>query len=139
MAILPYRGPTTKNAESAAVKVQVMHIEDTRIPDWNAVQDAANQTISASSDPFDPAVIANVHDLIEACRRICPVPDGAAKGYRSTMQFSWGNLEVEVFDDRYEFYRFKQGHTDIEYFSHAPGSIVPVELMNHLPKRLPEG
>jgi hypothetical protein len=82
-------------------------------PGWNAIEDAISQAISGSSDPFDCATVANAKDLIDSCRKSCTVPEGAAKGYWSTIRIWWGNLEVEVFDDHYEFYRFEQGHTDI--------------------------
>lgn len=112
-----------------------MRIQNIHFPNWKAVEEAVSQAISGSSDPFEPATVSNVHDLIDACRDLCSVPESVEKGYWSTICFSWENLEVEVFDDHYEFYRFMQGQTDIEHFSHSSGAKVPVELMNHLPKR----
>lgn len=74
-----------------------------------------------------------MHDLIAACRALCPVPEGIAKGYWSTFAIWWRNIQIEIFEDRYEYYRFKQGSSDIEYFAHTPGTAMPEELMKRLP------
>ena len=113
-----------------------MPVDNSRVPDrWESVEEAVARVVSETSDPFDPATLANVNDLVQACRGLCSVPDETAKGYWSTICFSWEGLEIEVFEDRYEFYRFEQGHTDIEEFSHAPGAMVPARLVSYLPER----
>ncbi len=114
-----------------------MHAENVHVPDWNAVQEAVSQTISQSSDPFDRATIANVHDLIDACRNVCTVPEDTGKGYWSTICFYWGDVEVEVCVDHYEFYDLGQGRMNIQHFSHTPGTSVPVVLIDLLPKLSP--
>ena len=111
-----------------------MQVENFHASDWKAVQETVSRTISESSDPFDPTTVANVRDLIDACRELCPAPNSTAKGYWSTICFFWDNLEVEVCEDHYEFYRFKQGETDIEHFDHTCGASFPTGLMNLLPK-----
>jgi hypothetical protein len=113
-----------------------MPADNLRVPDqWKGVEEAVARVVSDTSDSFDPATLANVHDLVQACRGSCPAPEETAKGYWSTICLSWEGLEIEVFQDRYEFYRFEQGHTDIEEFSHTPGAIVPARLVSYLPKR----
>ena len=112
-----------------------MPVDDFHVPeDWKGVEVAVDRVVSQSSDPFDPATLANVRDLVEACRDSCTVPE-TDKGFWSTICFSWEGLEIEVFQDRYEFYRFRQGQTDIEEFSHTPGAMVPARLVSYLSKR----
>ena len=83
-----------------------MRVENMRVPDWKDVDEAVAEVISESSDPFDPATLANVQDLIEACRDSCRAPEQVDKGYWSTVCLSWENVEIEVCEDRYELYRF---------------------------------
>ena len=102
---------------------------------WDAVEEAVSQIVAASSEPFAVATVKNVKNLIELCREFCAIPEGVAKGYWSTINIWWDNRAVEIFDDHYEFYRFEQGHTDIKHFDQTTETIVPIELMDHLPKR----
>jgi hypothetical protein len=44
-------------------------------------------------------------------------------------------LEIEVFADRFEVYRFHDQRTDIKEIRHAPGSPLPRELTSDLPTR----
>lgn len=60
------------------------------------------------------------------------MPEGAAKGYWSTIRVWWDNVEVEVFDDHFELYRFSDDRTQIEHFVRAPGTAVPADLVNQL-------
>jgi hypothetical protein len=107
--------------------------EESPFHEWGSAERAVGQAIELSPEPFAPATVANVHDFIAACRIRCPVPDGVAKGYWSTIRIWWKDLEIEVFDDRYEMYRFSQGATAIEYFNHTPGTEFPLDLMIKLP------
>ncbi|MFP5237117.1 MAG: hypothetical protein ACLGSD_14545 [Acidobacteriota bacterium] len=111
-------------------------IEQTsRQRDWHQVEKEVAQSIADSSEPFSPATIANVEDFLVACREACHVPIGVAKGYWSTICVWWDHVEVEIFDDRYEYYHYKDGSTDIEYFEHVEGAEFPRDLMNRLPCR----
>ena len=95
-----------------------MPVDDSRVSEgWKSVEEAVARVVSETSDSFDPATLANVHDLVQACRGLCAAPDETAKGYWSTICLSWEGLEIEVFQDRYEFYRFGQGYTDVAEFS----------------------
>jgi hypothetical protein len=102
--------------------------------EWEPVARAVGQAIEFSPEPFSSATIANVHEFISACRISCPTPDGVAKGYWSTIRIWWKGLEIEVFDDHYELYRFGQGGTVIEHFNHTPGTELPPDLMIKLTK-----
>ncbi len=112
--------------------------EKSTFHEWESVQRAVSQAIEISPEPFAPATIANVHDFIASCRIQCPTPDGVAKGYWSTIAIWWQNLEIEVFEDHYELYRFSHNGTAIEHFNHTPGTELPVELMIKLPNITPQ-
>jgi hypothetical protein len=101
---------------------------------WEAVEHEIARSIAESPEPFEPATISNVRDLLRAIPKRCPLPDGAAKGYWSTIQIWWKGIEIEVFDDRYEWYRFGESKTDIEYFERSHGTDIPPDLLEKLPK-----
>jgi len=85
-----------------------MQDENTCLSDWDAIEKSAADAISESAESFADATVANVRDLIAACRKFYLVPDGVAKGYWSTINLWWEGCAVEVFDDHYEWYRFEQ-------------------------------
>jgi hypothetical protein len=103
--------------------------------DWPAVEAEIERIISAETqEPFTPETIAQARDFLQAVRDRCPLPNVLCKGYWSTIIFSWsGRLDIEIFADRVETYRFHPGRTDIRHFAHAPGEPFPPELMNELP------
>ncbi len=106
--------------------------------DWTAVDIEIDRIIIGSvAEPFDSNIIANVRDFVNFARENCPVPQ-VGRGYWSTICFSWQTtppLEIEVFGDRFEVYRFYDGHSDIKEVAHARGSPFPPELVIDLPSR----
>ncbi len=74
------------------------------------------------ADSFDTNTVANVRDLLTLCVKGTPVPTSVAKGYWETVSFSWGNLEIEVFDDHLEVYRFYDQRSEIWHEEHQPGA-----------------
>lgn len=54
------------------------------------------------------------------------------------ISFAWdetvgGPIEVEVFKNRLEVYRFFDQRTDIRHFAHAPGEPFPPDFVTELP------
>jgi hypothetical protein len=105
-----------------------------RFAQWDAVAKEIAQSIAASADPFDAATIVNVHDLVTVCRTQCPLPEGTKKGYWSTISIWWPSIEVEVFDDHLELYRFSNGSTGIQHFDHSPGAQFRADFLDQLPR-----
>jgi hypothetical protein len=102
--------------------------------DWGEVEHFIARAIAGSVVPFDPATVSNVRDFLCTIRARCPIPEGAGKGYWSTICISWKGIEVEIFDDRYELYQFiADGRSYIEYFNRNVGVDVPAELKDRLP------
>src|SRR5882724_9949859 len=106
--------------------------------DWMTVDIEIDRIVMGSLEkPFSPSAVANVREFVNFVRENCPVPR-IAKGYWSTICFGWETtppLEIEVFGDRFEVYRFYDGRSDIKAVAHTPGSPFPPELAADLPRR----
>ena len=105
--------------------------------DWTAVEAEINRIITGSVAPFASGTVANVGDFLTFVRARCPVPK-VGKGYWSTISFTWkttpsGALEIEIFDDRFEVYRFYDRRTDIRHVARMPGEPFPTQLIPELP------
>ena len=94
--------------------------------------------IGERPEEYDAATRQNLAELIHLVRSTGrPVPL-LSPGYWPTFCITWEiegskNLEIEVFDDRYEVYRFFDGKTDIWYEHHKPGEAVSSEFLCELP------
>lgn len=100
---------------------------------WQDVESAANRVAVQSPDSFSPETTQNVHDLFNVIPCSCPLPIEVTKGYWSTVRIIWAAAEIEIFDDRYELYRFGRDKMAIEYFQRPPGTDVPLALIDRLP------
>ena len=99
---------------------------------WNAAANAVEDILQASQEPFDSRTVANARDLVSVCQSRYRVAQDVRKGYWSTIILSWSGLEIEVFEDRFELYRFQSQKIDITYFERLPGTPVPIELLDAL-------
>lgn len=106
---------------------------DFQFGDWDAVANEIARSVAVSPEPFEDATIANVDDLVTLCRAQCPLPEGVKKGYWSTISIWWPNFEIEVCDDHYELYHFKDRETGIQHFDHRPGEQFRADFINQLP------
>jgi hypothetical protein len=99
---------------------------------WDQVRAHVDQLIANCPDPFDSRTVANAHDLLAACAEGAPVPTGVGKGYWETVCFSWGNFEIEVFEDHLEVYRFYDQRSEIWNEEHRPGEAFTRRLLAEL-------
>src|SRR5690606_12998023 len=91
-------------------------------PSWTSVEAEIDRIISGSAEePFDADTVANARELVRYARGHCLVPE-IGEGRMRTIRFSWSMppLEVEVFADRFEVYRFHDRRTDIKEIRHVP-------------------
>ncbi len=102
------------------------------LQNWSAVEKEIDAIVALSNETFDPATLANVRDLLVECKGYSRLPSGAGKGYWSTIILWWSNLEIEVFDDRFELYRFEDQETKIWYSDHIPGTPLSSSLKEDL-------
>jgi len=104
---------------------------------WSAAQAEIDRIIATTTDdPFKPTTVANVRQFVSFARDHCPVPE-IGKGYWSTIRFTWDvtpPLEIEVFGDSFEIYRFYDQRTDISEVKCSAGEALPLELTDNLPR-----
>jgi hypothetical protein len=104
-----------------------------KINDWRAIDAQMERIILAEDkEPFGRDVISQARDFLQVIRDRCAVP-AVGKGYWNTIIFDWGPLQVEVFGDRFELYRFADRRTDIRHVPHRLGEPLPPELISELP------
>jgi len=106
--------------------------------DWAGVETEVAAIINAQQEGYDSAIrqnLAELLDLLRATNR--PAPD-ISPGYWHTFRITWDlegskNLEIEVFGDRYEVYRFFDGKTEIWQEPHCPGGPISLTFLGELP------
>ncbi|MDP1965878.1 MAG: hypothetical protein Q8K93_27185 [Reyranella sp.] len=103
-------------------------------PNWTAVETEVARIIAESPKPFTAETVSQIDDFLKYIRGRTTVPE-VAKGYWSTLRVMWGKtLEIEVFGDRFEIYKFWDGGSDIRYILHVPGEPFSADLDAELPK-----
>ena len=105
---------------------------------WRDTEVEINRIIADSEAPFDADTISNVRDVLVFLQDRCPIPK-VSKGYWSTISLYWevtprGPLEIEVFGDRLEVYRFRPTF-DVWDESHKPGQPFSPQFVAELPPR----
>lgn len=99
---------------------------------WDDVISRLDRIVAQAPEPFDRDTIDNGRELIHYLRERFTPPDGFDKGYWSTFSLFWDNFEIELFGERFETYRFFEGATDIQHFSHRPSEPFPPEFLAQL-------
>lgn len=110
----------------------------TGIGDWAGVKRAVADVIAARPHEYTTAVVRNLHDLLDQIEKSSRPAPSIFPGYWPTFLVEWDaeeakNLQIEVFDDRYEVSRFFDGRTDIRYEPHAPGDTFSDQFIAELP------
>jgi hypothetical protein len=110
-----------------------------QLDSWTAIELEIDRIIDGNGDgaPFDKDTVDSVRDFVAFAREKCPVPE-VGRGYRSAIRFSWSTrppIEVEVYGDRFDLYRFHDGRTEIKEVRHTPGTAFPQALVSDLPSR----
>ena len=113
----------------------------TETDDWAETNHAVAEVIAERSDAYTPMVIQNLDDLLRYLRSTNRPAPAVSAGYWPTFCLTWAgeqarNLEIEVFEDRYEIYRFFDGKTDIQYEPHMPGDELSVAFEAELPRTI---
>jgi hypothetical protein len=108
-----------------------------RFSGWDEVRMSVDQLVADSPELFDTNTVANARDLLELCVKGAPVPTTVAKGYWSTVSFSWENFEIEVFEDRLEVYRLYDQRSEIWYEEHQPGAAFTPKFLAEIDALVP--
>jgi len=87
---------------------------------------------------YEGAVIRNLDDLLVHMRSTGGPAPRVQAGYWPTFCLTWEtdqttNFQIEVFEDRYEIYRFFDRRTDIWHEPHRPGAALSDQLISELP------
>ena len=106
-------------------------------PNWPAVETEISRIIADSKEPFDDDTISNARDLVAFLQGRCSVPR-VSKGYWSSISLQWketssGPLEIEVFEDRLEVYRFEPTF-GVWYEDHKSGQPFSPSFEAELPR-----
>lgn len=108
---------------------------------WSEVKQAVEQLYDQENGQIEQQTFQNACDLIDlASRRFSPA-DEVGLGYWPTISLSWTStksIEVEVFPDRYEMYRFFDQRTDISEVRRKPEEPVPHVLLERLDRLFDE-
>jgi hypothetical protein len=99
---------------------------------WSEVEREIDAIVASNKEAFDPRTLANLRDLLIHCKASSQLPSGAGKGYWATIILWWSNFEIEIFDSRFELYRFEDQETKIWYSDHVPGTPLSSSLMDDL-------
>ncbi len=91
------------------------------------------ETHEGAQMAFDVETIGNVRDFINYAEANSPVADEIMPGYWPTIRLYWSRaephaVEIEIFDDHFEFRRLIDRVVDISHFDHSPGQPFPTEL-----------
>jgi len=110
----------------------------TGIKEWAGVKRAVAEVIAARPDEYAPEVGRNLDDLLAHIQTSNRPAPSILPGYWPTFLVEWEaeeaqNLQIEVFDDRYEVSRFSDGRTDIWYEPHAHGATFSDQFIAELP------
>ncbi len=106
--------------------------------DWARVKRAVAEVLAARPDEYAASVVRNLDDLLAHIQKSNRPAPSILPGYWPTFLVEWEaeeakNLQIEVFDDRYEVSRFFDGRTDIWYEPHAHGATFSDQFIAELP------
>ena len=95
--------------------------------DWESVDSAVSACVSQRPEAYDPAALAVMSDLLAFMRSTGRAVPDVSPGYWPTFRLSFDapgaeNLELEVFADRIEVYRFNDRLFDVWDEKHEPGA-----------------
>lgn len=106
--------------------------------DWANVKRTVAEVVAARPDEYAPSVVRNMDDLLAHIQSTNRPAPSILPGYWPTFLVEWEaeesrNLQIEVFDDRYEVSRFFDGRTDIWYEPHTHGGSFSDAFIAELP------
>jgi hypothetical protein len=105
---------------------------------WTHIANEINCVLADNSDePISSTTAANVWDLLSQIRSGHQPPTQVGRGYWPTVRLCWNDVdprdfEIEVFQSKYEFYRFFEDRTEIAEMCHSPGDAFSGELAERL-------
>jgi hypothetical protein len=99
---------------------------------WEAVEAEAERLIVEHTATLDAEAVLQSREFLRFIRGRTPVPEVGAGYWRRSLRVTWPDLEVEVFDNRLEVYRFPDRKVDIRYFARVPGEPFAADVVTEL-------
>jgi len=111
--------------------------------EWDRAEAEASAVIEIRPDQYGSSIRENLDRLISFLKVTNRPAPSISGGYWATFSLTWRveearNLEIEVFEDRYEIYRFFEGRTDIWDEPRRPGQDFSLKFIAELPSALPQ-
>jgi hypothetical protein len=99
---------------------------------WEAVEAEAERLIVEHTATLSSEAATQIREFLLFVRERTPVPEVGPGYWRKSLRITWSDLEVEVFDNRLEVYRFPDLKVDIRYFARVPGEPFAADLVAEL-------
>ena len=105
---------------------------------WERAAEELRSTVDRRASEYESGTISNASEFINDLRRSGRAAPHIDEDYWPTIRMTWDgvgaeNLEIEIFSDRFEVYRFFDGRTEVRYESREPSTEFPCTLMNEVP------
>lgn len=106
---------------------------------WDKVKAEAESVVQARPTQYDSLTLDSLSELLALLAATSRPAPSITPGYWPTSCLTWSvegtdNLEIEVFPDRYEVYRFFQGKTDIWYEPRGSSEDFSAKFLSELPR-----
>ncbi|MGV1752325.1 hypothetical protein [Agrobacterium sp. CG674] len=92
---------------------------------WVEVETKISE-LAAESPNLAQKTLENARLFARFAPGLYQTPDEIGLGYWPTICFIWSStvppIEIEIFEDHYEFYSFSEGATDIQHVAHTSGN-----------------
>ena len=102
------------------------------IAGWQEVEAEIARIVQhqSDSDPFSPETVRQAEDIVSALSSDWPHPS-VGRGYWKTIIFNWGKtVQLEIFSDRVEVYRFGDTGMEVRSFAHKVGEPLSQEFLS---------
>jgi hypothetical protein len=91
---------------------------------WTEVEMTVNR-LAAETPSLAQNALENTRLFTRFASGRYQAPSEIGLGYLPTICLTWSStnppIEIEIFEDHYEFYRFSEGATDIQHVAHTSG------------------
>jgi hypothetical protein len=105
---------------------------------WAEVERDVAAALAERPTSYAPGTLGNLDDLLLFLRGTGRPAPMVSPGYGPTFRLEWAEegadaFEIEVFQDRYEVFRFPDGQFDVRYVYHSAGELLSEALVAELP------
>lgn len=104
---------------------------------WRTLRQTAKSEFGGDATAISRATLRNMEDLLDRLSGRSALPR-LRFGEEGAMILVWDmdgqdRIEVVVFPNRYDLYRYRDERRQIRLVDHEPGEPIPDDLLRHLP------